>query len=176
MGEARVPKRIAAVIINSLKGGVVPRIGLPYITVGREREIKARERKLEDFGTRLEEKAEKATAREQELIVQEKELARRERQLEESEAYLHSRIEEQEHKLVEIAGLIVSVDRMERGTGKLSAIQQIQEDFGIPTYPIVTVRDVIQTLYNKEVDGTVVVNDEMKAKMEAYLEQYGPKV
>ena len=41
MGEARVPKRIAAVIINSLKGGVVPRIGLPYITVGREREIGA---------------------------------------------------------------------------------------------------------------------------------------
>ena len=37
----RVPKRIAAVIINSLKGGVVPRIGLPYITVGREREIQA---------------------------------------------------------------------------------------------------------------------------------------
>ena len=37
----RVPKRIAAVIINSLKGGVVPRIGLPYITVGREREIGA---------------------------------------------------------------------------------------------------------------------------------------
>ena len=37
----RVPKRIAAVIINSLKGGVVPRIGLPYITVGRETEIAA---------------------------------------------------------------------------------------------------------------------------------------
>ncbi len=37
----RVPKRVAAVIINSLKGGVVPRIGLPYITVGREAEIKA---------------------------------------------------------------------------------------------------------------------------------------
>jgi hypothetical protein len=37
----RVPKRIASVIINSLKGGVVPRIGLPYITVGRKREIEA---------------------------------------------------------------------------------------------------------------------------------------
>ena len=37
----RVPKRVAAVIINSLKGGVVPRIGLPYITVGRETEIRA---------------------------------------------------------------------------------------------------------------------------------------
>lgn len=40
-GTPKVPKRISAVIINSLKGGVVPRIGLPYITVGREREIQA---------------------------------------------------------------------------------------------------------------------------------------
>lgn len=38
---SRVPKRVAAVILNSLKGGVVPRIGLPYITVGREVEIRA---------------------------------------------------------------------------------------------------------------------------------------
>lgn len=37
----RVPRRVAAVIINSLKGGVVPRIGLPYITVGRDVEIRA---------------------------------------------------------------------------------------------------------------------------------------
>ena len=37
----RVPKRVAAVILNSLKGGVVPRIGLPYITVGRETENQA---------------------------------------------------------------------------------------------------------------------------------------
>ena len=37
--EVKVPRRIAAVILNSLKGGVVPRIGLPYITVGREVEL-----------------------------------------------------------------------------------------------------------------------------------------
>ncbi len=37
----KIPKRIASAVINSLKGGVVPRIGLPYITVGRETEIKA---------------------------------------------------------------------------------------------------------------------------------------
>lgn len=37
----KIPKRIATVVLNSLKGGVVPRIGLPYITVGRETEIKA---------------------------------------------------------------------------------------------------------------------------------------
>ena len=38
---ARIPKRISSVIINSLKGGVVPRVGLPYIAVGRETEIDA---------------------------------------------------------------------------------------------------------------------------------------
>ena len=37
----KIPRRISTVIINSLKGGVVPRIGLPYITVGRETEIEA---------------------------------------------------------------------------------------------------------------------------------------
>ena len=37
----KIPRRISTVIINSLKGGVVPRIGLPYITVGRETEIDA---------------------------------------------------------------------------------------------------------------------------------------
>lgn len=39
--KRRVPKRIAQTVINSLKGGVVPRIGLPYITVGRKAEIDA---------------------------------------------------------------------------------------------------------------------------------------
>ena len=37
----KVPKRIAQAVLNSLKGGVVPRIGLPYITVGRKNEIEA---------------------------------------------------------------------------------------------------------------------------------------
>ena len=71
----------------------------------REREIKAKERKLEDAGARLEEKIERNTAKEQELINQEKELSRRDRQLTEDEAYVQTRIDEQERKLVEIAGL-----------------------------------------------------------------------
>lgn len=37
----KVPRRIASVILNSLKGGVVPRIGLPYVTVGRDAEVRA---------------------------------------------------------------------------------------------------------------------------------------
>ncbi len=71
----------------------------------REREIKARERKLEDLGTRLSEKMEKLTAREQELVAQDKDFARRERQIQEQEAYVLDRVEEQERKLEEIAGL-----------------------------------------------------------------------
>lgn len=43
----KIPRRIATVVINSLKGGVVPRIGLPYITVGREAEIDALLRDVE---------------------------------------------------------------------------------------------------------------------------------
>ena len=39
--KKRVPKRIAQTVLNSLKGGVVPRIGLPYVTVGRKAEIAA---------------------------------------------------------------------------------------------------------------------------------------
>ena len=39
--ERKAPKRIAQAVINSLKGGVVPRVGLPYIAVGRDKEIEA---------------------------------------------------------------------------------------------------------------------------------------
>ena len=74
---------------------------------------------------------------------------------------------------VEIAGLVVSADRMERGKGELSAIQEIKAEYGIDTYPIVTVREIIEALYNTPVDGQVIVDDEMREKMEAYLRQYG---
>lgn len=74
---------------------------------------------------------------------------------------------------VEIAGLVVSVDRMERGTGNLSAIQQIKEDFGIVTYPLVTVREIIDYLYNREVDGKIYIDDAMRERMENYLKEYG---
>ncbi|MGL4799852.1 MAG: orotate phosphoribosyltransferase [Cellulosilyticaceae bacterium] len=73
---------------------------------------------------------------------------------------------------VEIAGLIISVDRMERGQQNKTAIQEIEEEFGIKTYPIVTVREIIDALHNNPVDGKVVIDDAMRARMEAYLEEY----
>lgn len=73
---------------------------------------------------------------------------------------------------VRVEGLIVSVDRMERGQGAKTAIQELYEDFGIRTYPIVTVREVIDMLHGQEINGSVVIDDETKAAMEAYLEKY----
>ncbi len=73
---------------------------------------------------------------------------------------------------VKVEGLIISVDRMERGQGEKTAIQEIEEEFGIKTYPLVTVREIIDTMYNVEIDGKIVINDEMKERMEGYLAQY----
>lgn len=73
---------------------------------------------------------------------------------------------------IEIAGLVISVDRMERGQSNRTAIQEIEEEFGIKTYPIVTVREIIETLHNVEIDGKVVIDDEMRGRMEAYLAEY----
>ena len=76
---------------------------------------------------------------------------------------------------VDLTALIVSVDRMERGTGDKTTLDELREDYGIQVFPIVTVREVIDFLHNNPVDGKVYIDDEMKAKMEAYLEQYGAK-
>lgn len=73
---------------------------------------------------------------------------------------------------INIVGLVISVDRMERGKTNKTAIQEIEEEFGIKTYPIVTVRDIIDTLHNTPVDGQIVIDDVMKEKMEAYLNEY----
>ncbi len=73
---------------------------------------------------------------------------------------------------VEIAGVIVSVDRMERGQGEKTAIQEIEKEFGIRTFPIVTVREIIDTMYNQELDGEVLIDDEVKGRMEAYIAKY----
>lgn len=71
----------------------------------REREVKQKERKLEEMGGRLEEKMEKADARERDLLYAEKDIAKKERLLAESEIVLQERINDQERRLTEIAGM-----------------------------------------------------------------------
>lgn len=74
---------------------------------------------------------------------------------------------------VELVGLIVSIDRQERGTGERSALAQVAHDFGIPTRAIVTLDEVVAHLHGHEVDGVVHIDDEMLGRIDAYREQYG---
>lgn len=76
---------------------------------------------------------------------------------------------------VQLSALIVSIDRRERGTGNLAALDELEQQFGLKVCPIATVYDVIDSLHNREVDGKVHIDDAMRAAMEAYLAEYGAK-
>ena len=77
---------------------------------------------------------------------------------------------------VQIKGLIVSLNRMEVGKGgQKSALDEIKELYGIETAAIVSMADVVECLYNKEVGGKVVINDALKEAIDAYYAQYGVK-
>ena len=72
-------------------------------------------------------------------------------------------------------GLVVSVDRMERGKGTKSALSEIEEKYGLKTTAIVTMAEVVEHLYNKEYKGKVIIDDKLKSAIDAYYEQYGVK-
>jgi orotate phosphoribosyltransferase len=74
---------------------------------------------------------------------------------------------------VDVLGLIISVDRMERGAGEKSAFQELQQQYGLRTHAIVTMQEVVEHLHNKEIDGKVLIDDEMKKKIEEYYKIYG---
>lgn len=76
---------------------------------------------------------------------------------------------------VNVEGLIISVDRMERGKTEKSALTQIREEFGFKTCAIVTMAEVREYLYNKEINGKVLIDDEINKRIDAYYEQYGAK-
>ncbi len=72
-------------------------------------------------------------------------------------------------------GLVVSVDRMERGKGEKSALSEIEEKYGLKTTAIVTMAEVVEHLYNKEYNGKVIIDDNIKSAIDSYYEQYGVK-
>lgn len=74
---------------------------------------------------------------------------------------------------VNLLGLIVSVDRMEKGAGDVSAFAQIRKDFGMKTTAIVTIEEVVDYLYNREVSGKVHIDEAMKANIKQYRALYG---
>ena len=74
---------------------------------------------------------------------------------------------------IEIKGLIVSLNRQERGKTDKCALDEVRETYGFPTAAIVNMDEVVEYLYNREVGGRVVINDEIKAALDKYFEEYG---
>ena len=76
---------------------------------------------------------------------------------------------------VEVLGLVVSVDRMERGRTDKSALSEIEETYGINTTSIVTMEEVVEHLYNRPYHGEIIIDDRLKSEIDSYYEQYGVK-
>jgi orotate phosphoribosyltransferase len=69
---------------------------------------------------------------------------------------------------VDVTGMVITVDRMEKGTGDLSAVQEVKRDFGVTVYPIVTMEDIIDAIRNDIVPGKEYLD-----KMLEYRATYG---
>ena len=76
---------------------------------------------------------------------------------------------------VDVVGLMVSLNRQERGKTSQNALAEIREIYGIDTGAIVTMEEVVQYLYNRPVHGKVLIDDNMKNAIDAYYAQYGAK-
>lgn len=75
---------------------------------------------------------------------------------------------------VEVAGLMVSLNRMEVGpSGEKAAIDEVSDKYGFPTSAIVTMADVVDHLHNREYDGSILIDDKIKEDIDAYYQQYG---
>lgn len=74
---------------------------------------------------------------------------------------------------VTLVGLMVSLNRCERGKGTQGALDEIREEYGMPTAAIVSMKEVTEYLYNREVNGKVVIDDAMMEKIKAYYAEYG---
>ena len=78
-----------------------------------------------------------------------------------------------QHGRPKVVAVIVSVDRMERGRGELTAIEEVKNEFGFPVFPIVNVRQIIQALHNRKLKGKTYIDNAVKDRMEAYLAEFG---
>lgn len=77
------------------------------------------------------------------------------------------------HGNPKVKGIIISVDRQEKGTTDKNALKQVEEGLGIPIFSIVKLQDIIKVLHNKEIDGKIYIDDKTKEKIDSYREKYG---
>ncbi len=77
---------------------------------------------------------------------------------------------------VDILGLMVSLDRMEKGKSDVSALKEVSTLYGFRTGAIVTMAEVTEYLYGREIGGRVVIDDDIKKRIDAYYAEYGADV
>ena len=76
---------------------------------------------------------------------------------------------------VEVKGLMVSLNRMEKGQTDKSSLAEIKEKYGFDANAIVNMQEVVEYLYNKPYKGQIYIDDTIKTAIDAYYEQYGAK-
>lgn len=77
---------------------------------------------------------------------------------------------------VDITGVIVAIDRQERGHGERSTLAELRDEVGVEVYPVATIRDVVETLQGTELGARVGLDAERTRAIHAYLEAHGGTV
>jgi orotate phosphoribosyltransferase len=72
-----------------------------------------------------------------------------------------------------VKGIVISVDRQEKGKGEKSAVQELKEEFNVDIFPIVTLSEIIEFAHNNKIGGKIYLDDEMKKKIDDYRKEYG---
>jgi orotate phosphoribosyltransferase len=72
-----------------------------------------------------------------------------------------------------VSGIIISVNREEKGKTDANALKEVEKTLGIPIHAIVTITDIKTRLHNRRINGRIILDDAMLSKINAYLEQYG---
>ncbi|MCB9567165.1 MAG: orotate phosphoribosyltransferase [Myxococcales bacterium] len=75
---------------------------------------------------------------------------------------------------VTVSGVIVAVDRQERGRGERTTLAELEDELGIPVRPIVTIREIVDHLHGRAgAEGAVIIDDARRAAIEGYLAEHG---
>jgi orotate phosphoribosyltransferase len=76
---------------------------------------------------------------------------------------------------VEVLGVVVGIDRQERGAGADAARREVERTWGVPVHAIITLDDIVERLYDRTVLGKVWIDAPMKDRIDAYVAQYGAR-
>lgn len=76
---------------------------------------------------------------------------------------------------VEVLGLVVSVDRQEKGAGEKAALEELKEKYGFKTASIVKIDEVVDYLSKTEIGGKLIITAELKKAIDEYYALYGSK-